>query len=408
MIDVRHSRAAILTFVAFMTLALPSAGRAQPASPSPMEALAELKADIQTRADRQAYPIAGIKAEDVREVLGNIKSLDRDNWAAAWTAMGERYLARGRAAEQGDKPAARMAYHQAWLHFMFAAWPAQTSPGKRAAFAKSTAAFRAYGALLDPPMEVVRIPFEGSDIVGYLQLPKGVRPSPVVISIGGLDEYKEFAVEHFSPAFLERGLGVLTLDMPGTGEAPAKMDLGAERMFSKAIDYLATRADVAASRIAVQGVSAGGYWSALLGYVERARLRGAVVWGAPIHGYFQADWQRKSFGTREYLFGLKEARMTVYGFTDEEKFLTGIGRFSLQTRGVLGQPSAPMLVVNGEKDSQVPIDDLYILLHAGSPKYAWVNPNGGHVGRSAELPEQKIHRDVVVPWLAQILAAGSE
>jgi esterase FrsA len=100
--------------------------------------------------------------------------------------------------------------------------------------------------------------------------------------------------------------------------------------------------------------------------------------------------------------------MTVYGFTDEEKFLTGIGRFSLQTRGVLGQPSAPMLVVNGEKDSQVPIDDLYVLLRTGSPKYAWVNPNGGHVGRSVELPEQKIHRDVVVPWLAQILAAGSE
>jgi fermentation-respiration switch protein FrsA (DUF1100 family) len=146
----------------------------------------------------------------------------------------------------------------------------------------------------------------------------------------------------------------------------------------------------------------------LLAHGERARLRGAVVWGAPVHGYFQADWQRKSFGTREYLFGLKEARMTVYGFTDEEKFLTGIGRFSLQTRGVLGQPSAPMLVANGEKDSQVPIDDLYILLRTGNPKYAWVNPNGGHVGRSAELPEQKIHRDVVVPWLAQILAAGSE
>ena len=44
------------------------------------------------------------------------------------------------------------------------------------------------------------------------------------------------AVEHFGQAFLDRGLGVLTLDMPGTGEAPVKMDIGAERMFSLRAD----------------------------------------------------------------------------------------------------------------------------------------------------------------------------
>src|SRR5882724_7107877 len=165
---------AALTFVAVVALGPlgPSKSRAQSAPPPPAEALAELKTDIQARADRQAYPIAGIKPDDVREVLGNITSLDRDDWAAAWTAMGERYIARGRAAEQTERAASRAAYHQAWLHFMFAAWPAQTSPGKRAAFPKSTEAFRAYGRLLDPAMEVVRIPFEGSEIVGYLQLPK--------------------------------------------------------------------------------------------------------------------------------------------------------------------------------------------------------------------------------------------
>src|SRR5882757_2849271 len=155
---------AALTFVAVMALGPlgPSKSRAQSAPPPPAEALAELKTDIQARADRQAYPIAGIKADDVREVLRNIASLDRDAWAAAWTGMGERYMARGRAAESSDPAAAHAAFHQAWLHFMFAAWPAQTSPGKRAAFPRSTEAFRAYGRLFDPPMEVVRIPFEGS------------------------------------------------------------------------------------------------------------------------------------------------------------------------------------------------------------------------------------------------------
>jgi hypothetical protein len=81
--------------------------------------------------------------------------------------------------------------------------------------------------------------------------------------------------------------------------------------------------------------------------------------------------------------------------------------FSLQTRGILAKPSAPILVVNGEKDTQVPIADLYILLHSGSAKFAWVNPNGGHTGRSAEWNEEKITGTVVVPWLAAMLAAPS-
>lgn len=393
---------AIIAVAAFVGLYAGEAKSQASPGPAPADAVAELKADVQGRADHQAYPITGIKSEDVRAVLAGIKSLDRDEWAAAWSAMGARYAAR--AAAEKDRAAAREDWHQAWLDFMFGAWPAQTTQGKRAAFAKSTDAFRHYARLFDPPVETVRIPYEDGTIVGYLQLPKGARPAPVVITIGGLDEYKEYSVEHSNQAFMKAKLGVLALDMPGTGESPAKMDPGADRMFSKAIDFLLTRRDVDGHRLAIQGVSAGGYWSALMAYVERERLKGAVVWGGPVHGYFQADWQRKSWGTHEYLFGLKEARMAVYGTADDESFLSRLSQFSLLDRGVLSRPSAPMLVVNGEKDSQVPIDDLYLLLRTGTPKYAWVNPVGGHVGRSADMSEGKIHQTVVVPWLSEAVA----
>ena len=77
--------------------------------------------------------------------------------------------------------------------------------------------------------------------------------------------------------------------------------------------------------------------------------------------------------------------------------------FSLQTRGILAKPSAPMLVINGEKDTQVPITDLYILMRTGTPKYGWVNPSGGHTGRSADWSDEKIIQQVVVPWLVSIL-----
>lgn len=397
-------RAATRALLVALLLAAQACTETKTSAPSPEQALAELRADVQGRADHQAYPISGINPEEVGAVLASLKSIDRDEWAAAWSAMGDRHVAAARIAK--DRDAKRKNLRQAWLDYMFGAWPAQTTDGKRAAYRKSIDAFQSYGKLLDFPVEVVRIPFEGKEIVGYLQLPKGAGPKPVVVSIGGLDEYKEYGVEHGSAYFLKAGIASLSLDMPGTGEAPVKMEVGAERMISKAIDYLATRRDIDSKRIAVSGASAGGYWAALTAYVERDRIKAAVVRGGPIHEYFQPEWQRKSWGTSEYLFGLKEARMAVYGFKEgeDDKFLEAMKPFSLQARGILDKPSAPMLVVNGEKDTQVPISDLYLLLHTGTAKYGWVNPTGGHTGRSADWNEEKITQNVVVPWLASTLA----
>jgi acetyl esterase/lipase len=394
-------------FVSLVCALLAGAAFAQGSVPPPAQALAELRADVQARADHQAYPIAGIDAGDVRQVLAGLKSIDHEEWAAAWSVMGERHATAARAASDGVQ--IKENWHQAWLDFHFGAWPAQNAPGKRADYKKAVEAFREYGKLLDPPVETVRIPFEGKEIVGYLQLPHGVARAPVVVSIGGLDEFKEYSVEHGSAALTGAGLGSLALDMPGTGEAAVPMEVGSERMIGAVITYLGTRTDVDPLRIAVMGTSAGGYWSATAGYTERQRLRAVVVRGGPIDGYFQADWQRKSWGTSEYLFGLKEARMFVYGFKDgeDDAFLKKLATFSLDTRGILKERSAPMLVVNGEKDSQVPIADLYLLLRTGTPKFAWVNPEGGHTGRSKDFPEDRITAQVVVPWLVSMLGPGT-
>ena len=66
-----------------------AAAHAQIAAP---RTLAELKAEIQQRADRKAYPVSELDAAEVREALANLRSLDRDEWAAAWSAIGDRGL----------------------------------------------------------------------------------------------------------------------------------------------------------------------------------------------------------------------------------------------------------------------------------------------------------------------------
>ena len=391
-----------MRFISLALLVLFAISDTAAAQLAPQRNWPELKEAVQERANRNAYPMTGMKSDDVRDILAQVNSLDRDEWAAAWSRMGERYRTRAAEQEKTDREAASESYLVAFRYFAFGGWPTQNSAGKKAAFEKSVAAFRKYTQLSDPPIEYVRFLHEGKEVRAYLALPKGVRPAPVVLAIGGLDSYKEYWCER-AAEFLHVGLGVLCLDMPGTGEAPIKIDIGAEKMYSSAIDYLLTRPDVDGRRLAAMGVSWGGYWGAILGFTEKDRLKATVDWAGPAHAYFQPEWQKKALGTREYLFDLFAARASVYGVQDIDEFLAYGPRMSLQTRGFIGKPSARMLLINGERDTQVPIDDIYVLLRSGTPKEAWVNPQGGHVGRGPGWPDGKILADVAMPWLVQVL-----
>src|SRR5260221_7896456 len=167
--------------------------------------LAEVKAEAQARADRNGYPLIGLKPEDVREALASLRSLDRDEWAASWSEIGDRYMA-------------SKDYEKAWRYYSFARWPQPNSPGKQRAYEKALDAYLARARSFDPPLEVIRVPHQGGEVVGYLRLPKAPRPAPLVVAISGLDSRKEEMVERFAP-LVERGVGVLALDSPGTGQS---------------------------------------------------------------------------------------------------------------------------------------------------------------------------------------------
>ena len=162
---------------------------------APQRTWPELKEAVQERANRNAYPKTGMKSGDVRDILAQINSLDRDEWAAAWSRMGERYQARAAEEERTDRRAASDSYLLAFRYFAFGGWPTQNSEGKKAAFEKSVVAFRKYAQLSDPPIEYVRFQHDGKEVRAYLALPKGARPAPVVLAIGGLDSYKEYWCE---------------------------------------------------------------------------------------------------------------------------------------------------------------------------------------------------------------------
>ena len=346
-------------------------------------------------------PIGKVKMEDAERAVAAIQDLERDTWATAWSSIGDEYLLRAKASSSPAE--ARDNYYYAWRYFDIGRWPTEKhSPGKRKSYEKGLLAFREYGRLLDPPLETVRIPFEGKEIVAYLRIPNGVRPAPLVFGMNGLDSRKEGVMAR-SDAYIQNGIAAFAIDMPGTGQAPLLIDVGSERMLSAALDYLSDRPDIDASRIVVQGRSWSGYWAAVLAYTERDRILGAAVHGIGIHNYYQPEWQKTAIMSEEYLFDLFPARSVVYGVDNMEDFLAFGPRLSLVTRGFIDKPSAPMLLVNGEQDSQQPISDLYLLMKHGDPKLTWVNPVGGHMGRSAEWPDSRVQAEVVRPWLMRQL-----
>jgi fermentation-respiration switch protein FrsA (DUF1100 family) len=109
--------------------------------------------------------------------------------------------------------------------------------------------------------------------------------------------------------------------------------------------------------------------------------------------------------TREYLFDLLPASLFVYGLKSADELIAFLPKMSLQAQDLLGKPTAPILVVGGTRDTQVPIDDLELLINSGSgPREAWINPAGGHMGRTAGTwPDPMIFRQVILPWEARRL-----
>ncbi len=365
--------------------------------------LDQIKQEVQRRADRGMPPLGGLSAEDARAALSGIASLEREQWALAFSGVAEPHRERAQSLEAKDRAGAAREYWQAWRLHHFARWPTENTPAKRHAKQQALEAFRQYAALIDPPIEIVRIPFEGAEIVAYLRLPANTRPAPLVFGIAGLDSRKEDVAAH-SDGYLEHGLGLFAIDLPGTGESPhAAARIDSDRIFSSALDHLARRPDVDAGRIVVQGRSWSGYWAAKLAITERARLRGAVMHGGPIHHYFQPAWLKPSLATGEYLYDYLEAKCAMHGAAGLDDLLAKARPFSLLELGLLDRPSAPLLLVNGARDSQVPIADLYLLLEHGDPKEAWVNPQGGHMGRSPQWPSPAIAEKVLMPWITRRL-----
>ncbi len=366
--------------------------------------LEEVRAEIIRRGGK-LNPLDGIIPEDAARVAKALKSLDRDEWAKEWSRFGDRYEAQADALEKrgGDRKQIRDLYYLAFNYFRIGRYPCPTTAGTEEAYAHSLRSFRKAAKYFDPPLEIVEVPFEGKKLIGYLQIPPGIKKPPLVMHWGGVDGWKEDR-QRAHAMLNEAGLAGFAIDMPGTGESPVLYTAPeAERTFSVMIDHLLKRTDIDASRLGVWGSSYGGYWAAKLAFVEAKRLKGAVSHGSNVHYGFQEKWLRpalteKASATIFGPIGLFLARSKAMGVKSLEEIIEVSPKLSLKYQGLLDKPSAPLLGVNGKLDDQAPVEDIYLLMEYGNPKEARVYPQGGHMGRGGGVTDEEIWQ-TIVDWL---------
>src|ERR1700692_427200 len=288
-------------FLAFIALVSYSASSQN--EPRRERTIDEIRVEAIHRAEVGQYPLIGLDPGDVKEAFENIHTADKDEWAAGFMKIADRYFNEAKSLEKADPAKANADYIRAWRLYSFGRWPVPASPGKQHSYEKALEAYLAHAKFLDPPIEVVHIPFEGKEIIGYLRLPKNAKgPVPLVIAVNGLDSRKEDLTESFS-AILPFGIGYLAVDGPGTGQNPIKVSVTADRMLSRVIDYAQSRPEVDKNRIAMHGVSWGAYWATKTDIVHRSRVRGCSAQSPPVDKFFQKDFLMNSLlGNREYLF----------------------------------------------------------------------------------------------------------
>jgi dienelactone hydrolase len=212
---------------------------------------------------RERLAAMSLPRDAVEQALHRIRSVA--GWYVAWTATAQTFLAETRGANGTEEDAATArARGRAALAYHAASWLAYDDPATmRMLRAARSSLFARSVPLLLPRTELVRIPWRAAELPAYLRFPVLAeaqdRPIPLVVILNGATTAKEETVL-WTDAFVERGLAVLALDQPGTGEAVEVGPPSGEHddLLDGVRDMVALDPRLDGSRIALIGFSLGG------------------------------------------------------------------------------------------------------------------------------------------------------
>jgi len=208
---------------------------------------------------------------DAGELLATvdaIKNGDNQEWFAQFTETAKRVHAiADDCAERGYVISARDAYLRASCYYSYALEAIQALPDTTEllpTFSAHRECWDNFAARHDPPIERVAIPYESTTMPGYFIKPDdSSEPRPTIVLNNGSDG-PITSMWPSAKAAIERGYNALVFDGPGqqhmlfVQDIPFRPDW--EAVITPVVDYLSTRNDVDTEKLALYGISQGGYW----------------------------------------------------------------------------------------------------------------------------------------------------
>ncbi|THA81716.1 dipeptidyl aminopeptidase [Streptomyces sp. A0592] len=318
------------------------------------------------------------KGSDPGEVLATASALrdaDGRGWFEGWAELARRVRSDGeRAAAAGRRTSARDAWLRAAGYFgtgLVAADALDDDTRLLPVFRQHRECFDRFADAWEPAAERVAVPYEGTELPGYLFRPAaGGADAPTVIVNNGSDGPVSTAWTMLGAPAVARGWNAFLFDGPGQQSMlfehrmPFRPDW--ENVITPVVDFLLGRDDIAPGRLVLAGISQAGYWVPRALAFEHRIAAGVADPG--VVSVVDSWWNhfppelRELFdsGDRDAFDGsMREGlaedgefaaywrwRAKPYGIDSPFDLLTEIGRYDLT--GVLDRITVPLLVTSPE------------------------------------------------------------
>jgi pimeloyl-ACP methyl ester carboxylesterase len=205
---------------------------------------------------------------EVVAIAQQIKVGDYDSWYDANNAFADRIAAEAEAQQKkGHLISARDNFLRASNYYRnseFFLHANPEDPRVKRAYLRSVGCYKASAALFTPAIEAVEIPYENTTLPGYFHSPDtSGRARPTILLCTGFDGSAEEMHWVGARPAVDRGYNVLVYDGPGQFGPVHRQGLHFrpdwENVVTPVVDFALKRSDVDARKLALYGVSFGGY-----------------------------------------------------------------------------------------------------------------------------------------------------
>lgn len=373
-------------------------------------------------------------AADVGECLATayrIEEGDFDSWHAEWLALAQRTHATADGClAKGHEASAREAYTRATNYYRAAGFYLHGDPGDPRILElneKGNACFTEVIRL--SPLEVtpVEIPFEGSTLPGYFYraAPRG-ESRVTLIAQQGFDGTQE-ELYGMGAAANARGMHCLTFEGPGQGRVIREQGLPFrpdwETVITPVVDHLLTLPDVDPARVAIFGLSFGGYMAPRACAFEH-RLAACIANGGvydfmagklpegatrdQMRDFIRSDPDSMDNTLREAMKSNTNMRWAVengiYTFKASGPGDWYSKALDYNLEGIAGKITCPTLVIDAEEEQFFPgaAKDLFDAL--ACPKTWMVFTTDEGAGDHCQVGSPLLSGQRIFDWLAETLA----